>query len=251
MRFVLIGMFAFGFLLDLAGPERKEASVVLTEEFLTAVKQGDANRVKSMLDASPSLAALRDEKEVSAPLLALYYRKQEVADLLLARKEAQDPLDVFEAAAFGRVDRLKELLTGQPALANAYAADGFYPLGLAAFYGHGDAAALLLSRGADPNLTARNTMKVRALHAASASRSLQIAKDLIAAGADVNAPQQEGFTPLHEASATAQIDLARLLLDKGADPNVKTVDGRTPLTMARKAGGDAMVELLVSRGARE
>lgn len=229
----------------------KEQDMNPKESLFDAVKEGDAGRIEALLESSPSLASSRNEAGVSSPLLALYHRKKEIAQMLLARKEAIEEIDVFEAAAFGRVERLSAILDEAPALANAYSTDGFYPLGLAAFFGHEDAVSLLLSRSADPNLAARNPMKVRALHAASAARSLSIVRALIDAGSDVNAPQQAGFTPLHEAAVTGQLDLARLLLDRGADVNLKNDEGKTALNLARKGNETAMIELLVSRGARD
>jgi len=103
---------------------------------------------------------------------------------------------------------------------------------------------LLLARGANPNLAARNAMKVAAIHAASASGSLGIALSLIEAGAEVNAVQQAGFTPLHAAAMTGQTELVKLLLDRGADPNAKADDGRTALAMARDAKRQAVIDLL-------
>jgi ankyrin repeat protein len=129
---------------------------------------------------------------------------------------------------------------------DAYAADGFFPLGLAAFFGHEEAVRLLLARGANPNLAARNAMKVAAIHAATAAGSFGIARLLIEAGADVNAVQQAGFTPLHAAAMTGQVDLAKLLLDRGADPGARTDDGRTALAMARDSKHQAVVDLLSS-----
>ncbi|HET6372059.1 MAG TPA: ankyrin repeat domain-containing protein [Candidatus Polarisedimenticolia bacterium] len=222
-----------------------------TEEFIAAVKQGDEGRIESMLKESARLAAARDPEGVSAPLLALYHGKKEIAQRLAASKEAVEPLDVFEAAAFGRIERLTALLSTDPGLANAYAQDGFFPLGLAAFYGQEKAVTILISAGADPNLTARNSMKVRALHAAAAAHSLPIADQLIAGGADLNAPQQGGFTPLHEAAGSGQVALARRLIDAGADVNAKADDGRTALSMALDQQNQEMVQLLRARGAVE
>ncbi len=218
--------------------------MVSEADFLTEVTGGDVSRVRALVEESPSLAAAKNESGVSAPLLALYHRKRDAAEFLVAGKEAITPLDVFEAAAFGRTARLEAILDEEPTLVDAYAADGFFPLGLAAFFGHEEAVRLLLARGASPTLAARNAMKVAAIHAASAAGSIPIVFALIEAGADVNAAQQAGLTPLHAAAMTGQLDLAKLLLDRGADPNVKADDGRTALAMAREANEQAVIELL-------
>jgi len=214
------------------------------EDFFAAVTGEDVSRVRALVEESPSLAAAKNENGVSAPLLALYHRKRETAEFLVARKEATAPLDVFEAAAFGRTARLEAILDEEPTLVDAYATDGFFPLGLAAFFGHEEAVRLLLARGANPNLAARNAMNVAAIHAASAAGSFGIALALIEAGADVNAVQQAGYRPLHAAAMTGQVDLAKLLLDRGADPNAKADDGRTALAMARDAKQQAVMDLL-------
>src|ERR671932_2625336 len=101
-------------------------------------------------------------------LLEALYRGDErrVSELLAADPE----LNVFEAAAVGRTERLRELLDEDPGQANAYGDDGFQPLGLACFFGHLDAARLLLDRGADSNTLSRNEhIKTNALHAAAAA----------------------------------------------------------------------------------
>src|SRR5919197_5054273 len=116
---------------------------------------------------SPALASAA--LTVSELLEALYRGDDErIAGLLADRPR----LDVFEAAALGQTDRLRELLDDEPALANAFGDDGFQPLPLACFFGHVDAARLLLQRGADPNTLSRNEhIRTNALHAAAASEN--------------------------------------------------------------------------------
>jgi len=94
-------------------------------------------------------------------LQAVYRGDQAAVDELLAE---EPELDVFEASALGRIDRLRELLDADPSLANAWADDGFQPLGLASFFGHVEAVGLLVERGAEVNSASRNDFKVMPLH---------------------------------------------------------------------------------------
>jgi ankyrin repeat protein len=154
-------------------------------------------------------------------LLEALYRGDEdrFAELL-----AEDPdLNVFEAAALGRVERLRRLLDEDPALANAFGDDGFQPLGLAAFFGHVEAARLLLEHGADPNTLARNPhIQAAPLHSAVAGEN----KD-----------------------AQTRYELAVVLLDNGADPNLRQGDGYSALDAARQNGDEEVERLLSERGA--
>jgi hypothetical protein len=71
-----------------------------------------------------------------------------------------------------------------------------------------------------------------------------LAKQLIKAGANVNARAQRGLhksTPLHEACSShncTNLDLIQLLLNHGANPNAKNSEGFTPLhyTMGNAPG---------------
>src|SRR6266545_267770 len=103
---------------------------------------------------------------MSELLEAIYRGDQARADELLA----SDPeLDVFEAAAAGKTERLRELLDEDPSVANAWASDGFQPLGLAGFFGQTAAVRLLLERGAEVNSASQNEMQVMPLHSAVAT----------------------------------------------------------------------------------
>jgi ankyrin repeat protein len=154
---------------------------------------------------------------VSELLQAIYRGDQARADELLA---AELELDVFEAAAVGRADRLRELLDEDPALANAWAGDGFQPLGLASFFGHVDAARLLVERGAEVNSASRNDFKVMPLHSAAATGDpevrYELAKLLLEHGADPNARQQDDFTALMAADRHGDERLRSLLVEHGA-----------------------------------
>jgi len=155
---------------------------------------------------------------MSRLLEALYAGQgEQVAELLAAGPE----LDVFEAAAFGRTERLRELLDEDAARADAFGEDGFQPLGLACFFGHVEAARLLLERGADPNTLARNEhIRTNALHAA-------------AAGENKDEP--------------TRYELCELLLEHGADPSIPQGGSEFRAIDAARSNGDERLERLLER----
>ena len=156
-------------------------------------------------------------------LQALYGGNRGEAERLAASKE----LNVFEAAALGRTERLRELLDGDPTRANAFGDDGFHPLGLACFFGNVDAARLLLERGADVDALSRNEqIQTAAIHAAAAAGDVERDEatryELIALvlehGADPNLEQGGGFRALDAARQNGDTRIEQLLLDHGATP---------------------------------
>jgi ankyrin repeat protein len=221
----------------------------MKQEFFSAVTQGDATKVKTLLKTSPQLSAAKNEKGISAVLLAAYYRKAEVVAVLLATGVE---LNIFEAAATGQTERVRALVKQDAALINAYAADGYFPLGLAVFFGHRETVEALLSAGADVNAVTRESKKITPLHSAIAARQFEIAQRLIACGAAVNPRQAEnGVTPLHEAAAGGEIRFAELLLAHGAEINARTKDGKTPLAYALSRSQPEIAAFLRARGAMQ
>lgn len=206
-----------------------------TEELFDVIRAGDRGRLEALLASQPELVNAHNERGHSAVLIAQYHHKRELVAVLLA---AGPDLDVFDAAAVGRTDRVAALLDADPGLVNAYSRDGFFPLGLAAFFGHPGTVRLLLARGADVTLVARNPMQVQALHSAVAGRSLEAVQLLVTAGAPVNAQQQGGWTPLHAAVHNHNVEMTRYLLAHGADPNVPNEEGKRAIDLAD--GNEAM-----------
>jgi ankyrin repeat protein len=136
---------------------------------------------------------------------------------------------VFEAGAFGRVERLAEILGDDPAQAKAFSEDGFTALHLAVFGRQEGAARVLLEAGADPNVLATSSFApVPPLGTAAFVRSVPLARLLLDHGADPNRPEAGGFTALHAAAQNGDEELARLLLERGADPSLAAKDGRRP-----------------------
>jgi uncharacterized protein len=201
-----------------------------------AIRQGDAAEVRRLLDSDPQLAGARNADGATAVLWAAYTRHSEIAPLLLA---SRDP-DFFEACALGRRERVEGMLRADPALARGFSADGFSALGLAIFFGHAEIARLLVAGGADVNAPSRNAFRVAPLHSAVASGDLQLVELLLENGA---LPESEEFleaTPLHSAAAHGNLPMVEKLLAAGANPGRRTKDGKTAAELARQHGHEAV-----------
>jgi ankyrin repeat protein len=182
---------------------------------------------------------------LSELLEAVYRADRARVDELLA----SDPqLDIFEAAALGRTERVAELLDRDSGLVSAWADDGFTALHLAAYFRHPDTARLLVDRGALVDVVARNErIRVTPLQSAVAARQEETAALLLDSGADPNAQEEGGFTPLHAAAHHGDEPLVELLLAHGADPAMPADDGRTAADFARAAGHEDLAERLSAR----
>ena len=133
---------------------------------------------------------MRGEDGLLPAMHALYRGDLEEARGLLP---ADSKLTAPEAAAFGRLERLSELLDEDPARVNELSPDGFAPLHLAIFGGQEAAVRLLIDRGAD-------------LEAVSTASFAQV-------------------RPLGTATFVGSVPLARILLEAGADPNGASAHG--------------------------
>jgi ankyrin repeat protein len=213
------------------------------QEIFDVIRAGDRVRLEALLAAEPGLVNVRNESGHSAVLIAQYHHKHDLVSMLLA---AGPELDIFDAASVGRTARVAELLDRDPSLVNAYSRDGFFPLGLAAFFGHPETVRLLLARGADVAQIAQNPMRIQPLHAAVAGRSFEAIRLIVEAGAPVNGKQQEGWAPLHEAAHQKNVELTSYLLAHGADPNVRNDAGKSPRDLAE--GDGAILKLLAGQG---
>lgn len=213
------------------------------QEIFDVIRAGDRARLEALLAVQPGLINVRNESGHSPVLIAQYHHKRELVSVLLA---AGPELDIFDAASVGRTAWVAELLDRDSSLVNAYSRDGFFPLGLAAFFGHPETVRLLLARGADVTQVARNPMQIQALHAAIAGRSSDAVRMVVEAGAPVNAKQHQGWTALHEAVHQANVEMTRYLLAHGADPKLQNDDGKSALDLAE--GNGAILKLLAGRG---
>ncbi len=193
-----------------------------------AIASGDRVALATLLEADPSLARARDERGVSALLVARYHMREDLVALLRGHAGA---LDVCEAAAVGDVERLRELVAVERRAVEERSADGFTPLHLACFFGHLEAARLLLDAGAPVDAVATNGTELRPLHGAAASRRAETVALLLERGADPDARQKGGYTALHAAAKHGDIAMARALVAAGASLDVRTDEGASAAQM--------------------
>ena len=211
-------------------------------ELLEALAAGDAERAVELARRHPHLRAEADEDGLLPAMRALYLRGRDLADALAP---PDGFLDVFHAAALGRVERLRALLDEDPSRAASFSPDGFTPLHLACFSGGVEAVRLLVERGAPLDERARHQFaQVPPLGTAAFARQLDAARALLDAGADPNARGAGGFAPLHTAAQNGDVPLVELLLERGADPELRADDGLSAADRARAAGHVDVLALL-------
>ena len=87
------------------------------------------------------------------------------------------------------------------------------------------------------------------IHQAAYQGNIEAVKQHIAAGADVKAKDDRGYTPLHTAALDGHKEIVELLITKGADVNAKSEGGSTPLAFAAFDGHKEILELLIANGA--
>ena len=223
--------------------------------FIDAIKAGEFDRVKAMLAGDPALVDARGRTGESAILTAVYRGQKAIVNLLVSRGA---PMTLCEACAAGELDRVERLVE-EGAAVDVFSDDGWTPLHLAAFFGHGKIVELLLGRGADVAARSLNSNANTALHAALAGNppvsrgpggdQMMMAGLLIGAGADVNAGDRAGWRPLHLAAANDNIDAIKALVAQGADVHAQNNDGRTPLTLAQERNHREAAAFLRRHGA--
>ena len=90
-----------------------------------------------------------------------------------------------------------------------------------------------------------------ALHWCAVNNHPEIAKVLIDAGADVNVQDKHGMTALYWCSIYNRLEIARMLIDGRADLNIQNYDGNTVLHKCAYFHLPEIARMLVDAGADE
>ncbi len=207
----------------------------------TALQNREEEKVISFLTDNPQSLGMEDENGSSGLMLIAYSGLEKAFKHAISLKK---DFSFHEAIVCGRIEELST--DDSTAMVNTHSKDGFSPLSLAAFFNRNAIAALLLAKGADPDLAAINPTKVTALHSAVAKENYELCAQLIAKGADVNAVQIQQVTPLHSAVHRGNLELAKLLIENGANGSLQMDNGDTPLAIAKREGHTSLEEFLLA-----
>ena len=197
-------------------------TIALCSPIHDATRKGDESKVISLLKSDPDLVSSRD-KFGNTPLhIAALHDQLKIAELLVANGadvNAQNNPDAREVKAASYYDKK---------------AFGETPLSLALLsFHHKEMVELLLSHGADPNVTIH--IQDNPIHRA-VERDLPYDVELLLANrADPDTINLSGLSSVHYAVTHERTKILELLLDAGANPNAQDGGGHTPMYYAENA----------------
>ena len=207
-----------------------------------AVRWDDAAAVQLLLNAGADPDAANDYGVPPLSLACINRNPAVVAKLLSAGADPNAATSMGETvlmtcAGAGSTEAVAALLDHDAANVNAReSSQGQTALMWAVAQGYPDVVQMLLEHGA-------------AIHTRTKSRSLLVSLEGGAGGTDPGEVKLGGFTPLLFAARQGSVESARLLLDAGADVNDTAPDGSSALAVAGFSGHGELGAFLLERGA--
>lgn len=224
----------------------------LAGKLTDALKLKDIPLVRSLLAAGEDV---QEKVRGDYPLnvAALFGPAEMVTILLDAGAKPEQPgrdglHPLHNAVAMGHKD-IVALLIQKGAVIDAKDSRGRTPLYSFAATGGKDIeiARMLLAAGADPKIEDEENHET-GLNFAVEYGNLELGKLLIAGNVDVNHKNVEGWSALHYAAHHLRYEFVKVLIAAGADVNVANKLGRTPLSYAPNDA--AIRQLLIAAGAK-
>lgn len=233
----------------------------LDAELNNAVLAFDAERTKFLLGKGANVNKLNDQGY--APLhTAARSRNSDIIKLLLDHKadpnlpDSDDITPLVHAINRNHVPSVKALIAGGANIERV-SRQGYTPLEIAIGEDQLFSARALIEAGAEVNaasgaqkitplmlVASQLSKQARTTHLAAGPTPVDIAEDLIARGAKIDAKSAAGVTALMVAAGHNNAPMIGLLLGKGADPTLKNNLGKTALDIARDARNEVAVSAL-------
>ncbi|TAL27084.1 MAG: ankyrin repeat domain-containing protein [Alphaproteobacteria bacterium] len=141
--------------------------------------------------------------------------------------------DLFSAISSDDADEVHNALNAGADI-NARDTIGFTPLQNAILHGKNDAVAVLLERGADPEVPTATGSGYTAVHCAAQGKNEAAMKLLLQYHAELNKLDEAGETPLHVAAVKGALAIAKLLVEAGAEVNPQDKNKETPRDVAER-----------------
>jgi len=232
-----------------------KACLFIVDKFQTnlchfAARNGHLNILQFLESNGIQLNEKELRFQTSALDLAIAMKHWDSVDFLISRAN-QETIDsaLLSASSEGNLELVQKLVAHGANLECRMLDIGVGPLDRAAYNGHYDVVAYLLSKGANVNQT--STDGRTALWNAAQNGHLEIVQLLARHGGNVNRTRDDdGVTALFIAAQNGRKEIVEFLLKNGADPNkARTDTGGAPLLVAAERGHKAIVELLLSHGA--
>ncbi len=213
-----------------------------------AAREGDEDTVRLLLDYGADVHA-KQREVIFGP-----WRPKGQEKLLYVSSI------LMQAAQEGNY-AVMHMLLDKGAKVNEVDSCGVSPLMFAVYRGHTEVARLLLNEGAAPNIKAfkrkdlsdtlcgKYPETTALVLSARYSHATEIARMLLAKGADINSVDDRGWTALMHACDKGYTDMVRLFLQKGAKVNIKS-GPYTALFLAGSHDYGEIVSLLRKAGAK-
>jgi len=220
-----------------------------TSEIMNAAKDGNLKSVQAAAQRGADIRE-RSNKGKSALMFAASENHLEVVQWLIEQGADVNLADnygttaLIVAATAGHHEVVKLLLEHG---ANPQARDdsGGAPLVNAVYFGRAETVQLLLDtllQAKPPKLDKRDGEELLML--GSGLGHANIVSLMVKSGINVNGRGLKRRTPLMAAAAFDRLEVAKVLLAQGADPSARDEDGETALSVARDKGSDQVAALL-------
>ncbi|WP_419198621.1 ankyrin repeat domain-containing protein [Wolbachia endosymbiont of Rhagoletis cingulata] len=258
----------------------KKAQLDLDKELLTAVQDGDLNKVEGLANRGASLDT-KDNNDWTLLHFAASSNKFDIVKFLLDKNANIKAKDVYGntplhvAAQYdSKLEIVEFLLDKNASGINDVNNNGSTPLHVATQGNKPSTVKLLLNRGArievkdSRNRTPLDLAKQEGytnivqmieqrqsdldeeLLTAVRDGNLNEVEDLVSQNANVNTTDIYSWTPLHWATFKDHLEIARFLIKKGADINAadKGPYGKKPIHVAAENNSKDIIEFFLSKG---